>query len=121
MTEPIPRSLQASRKAKVGDDVAVCAPGQRETAPAHTGVRRPGGQVSNRNRWVHGKRSAAAVQRRAAGAAGRKVAAWALALIGTPARVRPRPIRPDQLRHFDRDELAMLAWLAVPGMTLPAS
>lgn len=85
-------------------------------APARIGVRHPGGQVGNRNRWVHGRRSAAAVKRRKAGAAGRKAAGLILARLGSSARVRCRLVRLDQLQHLGVEALAMLTRL---GVTLP--
>lgn len=109
---------QAGRKAKVGGDVAVRALGQRETDLARIGVRRPGGQPGNSNRLIHGRRSAAAIERRAAGAAGRKAAGLILARLDLlhGYRHRPRPIRLDQRRHLNAAELAMLARL---GVSLP--
>jgi hypothetical protein len=82
-----------------GDGLAAAFPGPRDGIPARTGVRPPGGQPGNRNRWVHGRRSAAAIERRKTGAAGRKAAAWVLVqLDALPGyRCRPRTMRADQV------------------------
>jgi hypothetical protein len=80
---------------------------------AQTGIRRPGGQPHNRNRWVHGRRSSDAVLRRKRGATFRKLAAMILAKLGLlPAyRCRPRPLRADQVHHLDREAMAVIAKL----------
>lgn len=89
---------------------------------AQTSGRQLNGRFAPGNRlsWQHGKRSTAAIERRAAGAAGRKAAAWVLVMIGSPTRIRPRPIRPDQTHYFNPGELAMMARLAVPGVVTAA-
>lgn len=87
-----------------------------KASPGRPAGLRRGAPIGNRNRWVHGRRSRAEVLRRKQGAADRKAAAWALALLGTPTRIRPKPIRSDQIIHFSLVEMAMLRWLAVPGV-----
>lgn len=93
------------------------SPGQCAGISAQTGVRRPGGQPHNQNRQVHGGRSARAVLKRKTGAASRKAAGLILARLDLlPAyRCRPRPLRPDQLRHLDPEGLALLRRLGVLG------
>jgi hypothetical protein len=93
--------------------------GRCEGVLAHTGVRRPGGQPGNRNRWVHGKRSDAATRRRKTGAAGRKLAAWILVqLDALPGyRCRPRPVRANQLAYIEAEALELLIRLKTPGVS----
>jgi hypothetical protein len=96
---------------------AAAFPGQRDSASARTDDRRPDGKfaIGNRCSRRHGKRSAAAVERRKAGAVARKMGATVLAQLGLlPAyRCRPRPLRPDQLRHLDPVGLELLRRLKV--------
>jgi hypothetical protein len=91
---------------------------RREVADvARNGIRRPGGQPGNRCRWVHGRRSAAAVQRRKQGAATRKTALWLLALLDAlnGYRARPSPLRPEQTALLDAQGRALARALGVPG------
>jgi hypothetical protein len=94
---------------------APASPGQRDRISARTDVRASGGQPGNRNRWVHGKRTAGAVLRRKQGAAARKVAAAILAKLDLlPGyRCRPRPLREDQVPHLDPEALAVMRRLGV--------
>jgi hypothetical protein len=99
---------------------APASPGQRDGTPSRTDDRNPNGRfaVGNRCSWRHGKRSAAAVERRKAGAVARKTAATILARLNLlPAyRCRPRQLRPDQYRHLDPEGLELLARLGVLGV-----
>jgi hypothetical protein len=96
---------------------AAASPGLPDRIPAQTGVRRPGGQPGNRNRWIHGRRSAGATARRKSGAASRKAAGLILArlnLLGDYQH-RPRPIREDQRRHLGVEAVELLVRLGVLG------
>lgn len=76
---------------------------------------RRGAQPANRNAWRHGRRTAAAIQRRKANAASREAAGLILAklrLLGD-YRYRPRAIRHDQLPHLGAEAVALLARLGV--------
>lgn len=72
--------------------------------------RRRGAEVGNQRAWRHGRRSADAILRRKAGAAGRKAAAWVLVqLDALPGyRSRPRPLRSDQFQYLDEEGLGLL-------------
>jgi hypothetical protein len=65
--------------------------------------RKRGAQPGNSNRWVHGRRSVAAIHRRKTGAASRKLAATILvSLHALPGyRCRPRPLRKEQFLLLD--------------------
>lgn len=99
--------------------LAAGSPGQCVDVLPRTDGRLPNGTFTTGNRCSlqHGKRSAGAVLKRKQGAAARKAAAWVMVQLDAlhGSRCRLRRLREDQLRHFDREGLAMLARLGVPG------
>jgi hypothetical protein len=110
-------AVTASPRATSAEAVAPAFPRQGGGVLARTDgpIRRRGAQPQNTNALRHGKRSAAAVERRKQGATARKVAAAILVQLRLlPAyRCRPRPIRPDQLRHLDVEGLELLRRLGL--------
>jgi hypothetical protein len=101
--------------AKTSGAPAAHFPDQHGGTSARIGVRASGGQPGNRNRWIHGRRSAGATARRKSGAAGRKAAGLILARLDllNGYRHRPRPLREDQRQHLGTEALTMLQRLGL--------
>jgi hypothetical protein len=109
-------ALGSSCETSAGASAAAStARGDRIQAQTSEQKRRRGAPLGNRRAWRHGRRSAAAIEKRKAGAASRKAAGLVLVKLGLlgPYRHRPRPLRHDQLPRLDAEGLALLRRLKV--------
>jgi hypothetical protein len=108
---------EVSPRATSSGAAASPSPGQCAGISARIDGRMSNGRFAPGNRCSrrHGKRSIAATEKRKAGATARKLAATILAKLNLlPAyRCRPRPLRPDQLRHLDPAGLAVMQRLGL--------
>jgi hypothetical protein len=90
------------------------------TTQADVPKRRRGAQPGNQNRLVHGRRSRAVEAERKAGNALRKLALHVLLATGDTGgdRLRPRPMRMDQLALLAQHDVALLDAAVALGVAL---
>lgn len=85
--------------------------------------RKPGGQPGNRNAWKHGRRTAEAQRKRKLAHAGLKALQHLLNAQGmvprSEGRIRPRPIRADQMALLIEAEPELAALVRASGIYLP--
>ena len=85
--------------------------------------RKPGGQPGNRNAQTHGRRTADAQRKRKLAHAGLKALQHLLNSRGmvprSEGRIRPRPIRPDQMALLIKAEPRLAALVRAAGVYLP--
>ena len=85
--------------------------------------RRPGGQPGNRNALKHGRRTAEARRRQKLAHASLKALQHLLNSQGmvhrAEGRLRPRPLRPDQMALLIEEEPELAAMVRASGLYLP--
>jgi hypothetical protein len=105
-----------SESYSTGDGDAVCRRASNDR-------RKPGGQPGNRNAWKHGRRTAEAQRKRKLAHAGLKALQHLLNAQGmvprSDGRIRPRPIRADQMNLLLEAEPQLATLVRAAGLYLP--
>lgn len=99
-----------------GDEDAACRRASNDR-------RKPGGQPGNKNAVKHGRRTAEAQRKRRLAHAGLKALQHLMnaqgMVSGSEGRIRPRPIRPDQMNLLLEAEPELAALVQAAGVYLP--
>ena len=117
MTKTVPTERDRGLESySTGDGDAACRRASNDR-------RKPGGQPGNRNAVKHGRRTAEALRKRKLAHATLKAVQHLLVAEGmvprSEGRIRPRPLRPDQMRLLIETEPELAAMVRAAGVYLP--